>query len=85
MTALRNRPAAQRRLAFVLSVELFAIFLGGLSRRAEALVYLSTAMSRCWPSSTRRGSRRGIPAAVGRARAGAESRLCARARTALKV
>ena len=39
MTALRNRPAAQRRLAFVLSVELLAIFLCGLSRRAEALVY----------------------------------------------
>jgi hypothetical protein len=39
MTALRNRPAAQRRLAFVLSVELLATFLGGLSRRAEALVY----------------------------------------------
>ena len=38
MTALRNRPAAQRRLAFVLSVELLAT-LGGLSRRAEALVY----------------------------------------------
>ena len=78
MTALRNRPAAQRRLAFVLSVELLATLLGGVSRRAEAWVYPEhrdvTMLAVQHLDSDRAAVFQQLWA---QARAGAENRLCA--------
>jgi hypothetical protein len=76
MTALRNRPAAQRHPAFVLSV--LTTLLGGVSQRAEAWVYAEhrditmLAVQHLDPDRAKVFQQLWV-----QARAGAESRLCA--------
>ena len=76
MTALRNRPAAQRHLAF--SPRLLATLLGGVSQRAEAWVYSEhrdiTMLAVQHLDSDRAKEFQQLWA---QARAGAENRLCA--------
>jgi hypothetical protein len=78
MTALRNRPAAQRFPAFVLSMGLLATLLGGVSQRAEAWVYSEhrdvTMLAVQHLDSDRALFFQQLWA---HARAGAENRLCA--------
>ena len=80
MTALRNRPAAPRYPALILSVELLATFLGGVSQRAEAWVYSEhrdiTILAVQHLDSDRDLVFQQLWA---QARAGAENRLCAAA------